>query len=145
MIYITGDCHGDYRRFRKDIFPEQKDMTKEDYVIICGDFGFWDRSREQEYWMRWLEERPFTALWVDGNHENFDLLSEYPAELLARLYLELVHFLGVIVEKIFVGGLFAGAFGEFSGKHKHIYKIHGISVVYKIRKYICKIMHHCFF
>lgn len=80
MIFITGDCHGDYRRFRTDIFPEQKEMTKDDYCIICGDFGFWDRSREQQYWMKWLEEKPFTTLWVDGNHENFDLLQEYPVE-----------------------------------------------------------------
>lgn len=37
MIYITGDCHGDYRRFNKEIFSEQREMTKDDYVIICGD------------------------------------------------------------------------------------------------------------
>ena len=38
-IYITGDCHGDYRRFSAKRFPEQKEMTKDDCVIICGDFG----------------------------------------------------------------------------------------------------------
>lgn len=42
MIYITGDCHGDYRRFSTQVFPEQKGMSKQDYVIICGDFGLWD-------------------------------------------------------------------------------------------------------
>lgn len=39
MIYITGDCHGNFEKFNKRIFPEQNEMTKEDYVIICGDFG----------------------------------------------------------------------------------------------------------
>ena len=39
MIFIAGDCHGDYRRFRTDIFIEQKEMTKDDFVIVCGDFG----------------------------------------------------------------------------------------------------------
>ena len=39
MIYITGDCHREYRRFNTQNFPEQKGMTKEDYVIVCGDFG----------------------------------------------------------------------------------------------------------
>lgn len=39
MIYITGDCHGNFERFNASIFPEQNEMTKEDYVIICGDFG----------------------------------------------------------------------------------------------------------
>lgn len=77
MIYITGDCHGDYRRLSTEIFPEQKGMTKDDYVIICGDFGFWDESGEQKYWRKWLENKPFTTLWVDGNHENYDLLYTY--------------------------------------------------------------------
>ena len=40
MIYITGDTHASFKgRFSTDIFPEQKEMTKEDYLIICGDFG----------------------------------------------------------------------------------------------------------
>ena len=39
MIYITGDCHGNFERFNVSIFSEQKEMTKDDYVIICGDFG----------------------------------------------------------------------------------------------------------
>ena len=28
MIYITGDCHREYRRFNTQNFPEQKEMTK---------------------------------------------------------------------------------------------------------------------
>lgn len=39
-IYITGDCHGDCRRFSTEIFLEQYMMGKKDYVIICGDFGY---------------------------------------------------------------------------------------------------------
>lgn len=34
MIFITGDTHGNFTRFSTDIFPEQKDMTKDDYVIF---------------------------------------------------------------------------------------------------------------
>jgi len=77
-IYITGDCHGDYRRFNTENFPEQKEMTKDDYVIICGDFGYWDESNNNKYWMAWLDDKPFTTLWVDGNHENYDLISKLP-------------------------------------------------------------------
>ncbi len=80
MIYITGDCHGDYRRFSTENFPEQKKMTREDFVIVCGDFGYWDRSKEQEWQRKWLSEKPFTLLWVDGNHENYDMLAELPVE-----------------------------------------------------------------
>lgn len=34
MIYITGDCHGNFERFNASIFPEQNEMTKDEYVII---------------------------------------------------------------------------------------------------------------
>lgn len=80
MIYITGDCHGDYTRFSVKRFPEQKELKKSDYMIVCGDFGFWHDTGEQRWWLKWLTEKPFTILWVDGNHENFDLLKTYPVE-----------------------------------------------------------------
>lgn len=84
MIYITGDCHQDYERFSCNIFTEQKEMTKDDYVIICGDFGgVWHKdteSKEEKWWMDWLESKSFTTLFVDGNHENFDRLYTYPVE-----------------------------------------------------------------
>ncbi len=81
MIYVTGDCHGDYRRFSTAVFPEQKQMNKDDFVIICGDFGYWDESKEQKYWLKWLDSKPFTTLWVDGNHENYDLLKKHRVSL----------------------------------------------------------------
>lgn len=80
MIYITGDTHGDFRRFSTDSFPEQKGLTKSDYVIVCGDFGIWADDRNHACWMQWLDEKPFTTLFVDGNHENFDMLKEFPVE-----------------------------------------------------------------
>ena len=84
MIYITGDCHGNFERFNASIFPEQNDMTKEDYVIICGDFGgVWNKDEESKMEtmvLDWLECKAFTTLFVDGNHENFDRLYEYPVE-----------------------------------------------------------------
>ena len=41
MIYITGDTHipTDVGKLSSKRFPEQKNLTKNDYVIICGDFG----------------------------------------------------------------------------------------------------------
>lgn len=84
MVYITGDCHGDFERFDIDNFPEQKEMTKRDYVIICGDFGgTWDKDSSGEVEAKLLDEldsKPFTTLFVDGNHENFDRLYSYPVE-----------------------------------------------------------------
>ncbi len=83
MIFITGDIHGgiDINKLTTDNFSIQKVLSRSDYVIICGDFGLvWDNSKEDKYWQKWLDEKPWTTLWIDGNHENFDLLKEYPVE-----------------------------------------------------------------
>jgi len=75
MIYITGDCHARWAdKFSTHAFPEQKEMTRDDFVIVCGDFGIWQDTKSERYWLNWLEEKPFTLLFVDGNHENFDRL-----------------------------------------------------------------------
>ena len=39
MIYATGDLHGNTLRFQPQYFPEQAEMTKDDYMIVCGDAG----------------------------------------------------------------------------------------------------------
>ena len=81
MIYATGDTHGEFDRFQTEFFPEQRNMGKEDYVIVCGDFGgVWDGSKREEKQLDWLEQLPFTLLFVSGNHENFDRLARYPVE-----------------------------------------------------------------
>lgn len=81
MVFITGDTHGDWiKRLKVDSFPEQKEMTKGDYVIICGDFGLWDNSNREKYNLDWLEDKPFTTLFVSGNHENYDILDSLPVE-----------------------------------------------------------------
>lgn len=49
-------------------------MTRDDFVIVCGDFGLWHDNKTERWWLNWLEEKSFTVLFVDGNHENFDRL-----------------------------------------------------------------------
>jgi len=83
MIYLTGDIHGDIsiRRLKTLSFIEKETLTKDDYVIIIGDFGLvWRNSNEEYYWRKWLDDKPFTTLFVDGNHENHTLLKEFPVE-----------------------------------------------------------------
>jgi len=84
MIYITGDTHiptEDVQKLSSKRFPEQKNLGKGDYVIICGDFGgVWNGSNEEKYWLNWLREKSFTTLFVDGNHENFEMLEALPVE-----------------------------------------------------------------
>lgn len=84
MIYITGDTHSDFSRFTEENFPIQSEMTKDDYVIICGDFGgVWiseEESSREKNALDWLDNKSFTTLFVDGNHENYTRLYNYPIE-----------------------------------------------------------------
>lgn len=84
MIYVTGDTHASFERLSTKNFPEQKEMTKDDYVIILGDFGgvwnFQSSGKRELYWLNWLEDKPFTILFIDGNHENYDRLYAYPVK-----------------------------------------------------------------
>lgn len=79
-IFVTGDTHGNWLRFSKESFYEQKDMTRNDFVIQLGDFGIWNDSKSERYHLNWLQNMPFTICFVDGNHENFDRLEggEFP-------------------------------------------------------------------
>lgn len=89
-IFVTGDTHGSQNyygagfdgfmtRLNTMNFPEQKELTKDDYVVICGDFGgvwnYTEESASERYSLDWLEKKPFTTLFVPGNHENYDRLT----------------------------------------------------------------------
>lgn len=78
-IFITGDAHGEITKFSSKRFIQQKELTKSDYVIVLGDFGMlWSGDKSDKYKLDWLESKNFTTLFIDGNHENFDLINEYP-------------------------------------------------------------------
>ena len=54
---------------------------KGDFVVVLGDFGFvWDGSKAEQKNLDWLRKRPYTILFLDGSHENYDLLEQYPTE-----------------------------------------------------------------
>ena len=82
MIFVTGDTHNDidiHKLSRQNFNYEG--LTKDDYIIICGDFGFiWHGNRKDDWWLNWLEDLPCSVLWADGNHENFDAIEQYPVE-----------------------------------------------------------------
>ena len=84
-IWITGDIHGNPVRLSTDSFYEQKEFSgnkDENIVIICGDFGLvWNRdgeNKKEKYWIDWLEQKSFTTVFVDGNHDNIPRLDSYP-------------------------------------------------------------------
>ena len=79
MIYVTGDTHNQHD-FAKLLYFAKRNpqLTKGDYVIIAGDFGgVWSADSLAED-LKPYERLPFSVLFVDGNHENFDLLNAYP-------------------------------------------------------------------
>lgn len=80
-LYLTGDTHGNFRRFLPESFYEQETMTKKDIVLVCGDLGgVWYGDKRDDDGLDFLERRPFTTAFVPGNHENYDALRTYPLE-----------------------------------------------------------------
>lgn len=80
-VYICGDTHipYDYKKLTSKKWPEQKTMSEDDYLIILGDFGLlWgaNEDNEERYYKRIIENRKFTTLFIDGNHENHHRLGE---------------------------------------------------------------------
>lgn len=68
-------------RLSSDAFCEGKNLSKDDYVIICGDFGYWQDTSSERYNLDWLDAKPWTTLFIDGNHENFDRLNRLPRDI----------------------------------------------------------------
>lgn len=78
MIYVTGDTHGDITRFKS---PEIRKLGRGDTLIIAGDFGFfWDNSKQERAALKKLADKNYTIAFLDGCHENFDILEKYKPE-----------------------------------------------------------------
>ena len=78
MIYLTGDLHGDLERFKS---KEMKKLKKGDTLIVCGDFGFlWDGSKKEQSILKKLGRSKYQILFVEGTHDNLDLIAQYPLE-----------------------------------------------------------------
>lgn len=76
MICITGDTHGEYNELLSRMYNNQ--IKKGDTAIVCGDFGFVWNDPYHRYFISKLTAENFTIAFVDGNHEDFDLLETYP-------------------------------------------------------------------
>ena len=76
MIYVTGDTHGDLSRFRG---KEARRLKRNDTLLILGDFGFvWQGTPAERRTLKKLAKKRYRILFLDGSHENYDLLAEYP-------------------------------------------------------------------
>ena len=75
MIFITGDTHGDRDRLSR---WRLRKLQEGDTLIICGDFGFlWDDSKSEQSYLQNLGKRKYNICFIDGTHENFELLNNY--------------------------------------------------------------------
>ena len=80
-VYVTGDIHSGLDMQKLRDWELGDSLASDDYLIVAGDFGFpWDFSAEECADIAWLESRPYTVLFVDGNHERFDHWGERPME-----------------------------------------------------------------
>ena len=82
MIYLCGDTHSinEIGKITNKAFTSG--LSADDFVIVLGDFGLFWSERINELLARKNIERyfPATLLFIDGNHENFDMLYELPRE-----------------------------------------------------------------
>lgn len=82
-VFVTGDIHGwlDIGKLTPERWPQGTKLRKSDFLVICGDFGLcWTNpaTLEEKFFLDWLDNQPWTTLFVDGNHENYDLLDSFP-------------------------------------------------------------------
>lgn len=82
-VFVTGDTHGthDFMKMRTFGHRKELELTKDDYVIIAGDCGIVWSEHDLTRMIKLYDNLPFTTLFVDGNHENFDMLDKYPTEM----------------------------------------------------------------
>lgn len=83
-LFVTGDVHGDpISRLSSRNFSAGKDLAIDDVVLIAGDFGVFFEDNEEARNIRsrvinWIAEKPFTVMFIGGNHENWDILNSFP-------------------------------------------------------------------
>ena len=86
-VYLAGDIHGLLEISKVVEYFDEDSLTEEcskdkDYLILLGDCGaLWDGGEKDKEVQRILNSLPVTVLYVDGNHENFDLINEYPESI----------------------------------------------------------------
>ncbi|BAI81717.1 conserved hypothetical protein (plasmid) [Deferribacter desulfuricans SSM1] len=76
MIAIIGDTHGklEYNKVL-DVY----ETKKPEIIIVLGDFGLpFYNDKEENKILDELEKLPIEICYIDGNHENFDIVNNLP-------------------------------------------------------------------
>ena len=67
-VYVTGDIHGyPIRLTEENLQKIGVSLTKEDKLLICGDFGLpWYNDEEELQCIEWLAKKPFEILFIES-------------------------------------------------------------------------------
>lgn len=74
-ILVLGDTHGNSSWVNRVL--KRAEYLGCDTVIQVGDFGLWEHMDRGEFLSvvsKWSKKRGIEFYWIDGNHENFDML-----------------------------------------------------------------------
>jgi hypothetical protein len=72
-VLLVGDTHGNIGWLRSVVYPAA-DLVSADAICQLGDFGFW-----ADDFLKAARSSPVPFFFLDGNHENHDLLRELVA------------------------------------------------------------------
>lgn len=79
---FLGDTHGNI--WQIEYAFDRAEEAGCSYIIQLGDFGYWEHRQEGQAFLdavsHLTEEYEIPFYFIDGNHENFDWLYEYPIE-----------------------------------------------------------------
>lgn len=75
-IMLLGDTHGNGPWVNRML--KRAEYLGCDTVVQLGDFGFWEHMTKGVEFLKnvsqWSQKRGIEFYWIDGNHENFDIL-----------------------------------------------------------------------
>lgn len=80
-ILTVGDIHGNWFWVTKTVLPVAQKLGA-NMILQVGDFGYWEHTKEGIAYLdtfnQALRKFGMWCVFVDGNHENFNLLLEKP-------------------------------------------------------------------
>lgn len=76
-IILKGDIHANTTQLINFLYHNKEVLTDEDIIIILGDFGLiWKDKEKTTKVLEELGNNKCKIAFLDGNHENFDLIKE---------------------------------------------------------------------
>ena len=127
-LLICSDPHGYTERLVAPFNKDEEKLTEGDVLFILGDSGLCFFTTDDPMYenerirVQILEKKPYTVAFIDGNHEHFGRLLEYPTEIwmgapVHRIAKNIVHLMRGQVYN--VGGKSIFTFGGAATRDKY--------------------------